>query len=499
MRESLWREIHKLNSEKLSRRAIARRLGIHRRTVRKALAYTDRPPKRSSRNRGSIIDPFRGWTLAKLQQYPELKSPRIFEMLKERGYEGGLSLVRQTVAQLRPSTKRAYQTQHFEPGESAQVDWGTWEYLDVTGGRRRISFFSMVLCHSRLLYVEFFLGTAMEFWLQAHRHAMEYFGGVPGKVVVDNCKTAVLKARTATESPVLNPYYQSFADHYGFDIIACDPYQPNQKGGVENTIGYIRTSFLGGREPTSVEAMNASAQNWLVKTANCRVHGTTNRKPREHFEAAEKDILIPLPRSPHACSAVTTVTSKCTCRIHFDSNIYSVGSDYASTRLILHADIDRIRLFTPDGTFVCEHLRSYEYKQEVIDPEHIRQLIATNRHSRNEVQIKAFLTLGSAAATYLQGLKDKRPNYKKHIRAINGLIDIYGADHVSRALMDANDHQAYSADQIENLLAAWSRPDAQPGPLHISRQSDLLDISIPQPDLDIYTPTNKEQDHGKHT
>jgi transposase len=498
MRESLWRAIHQLNSEKFSRRAIARRLGIHRRTVRRALAHINHPPKRSSRNRGSIIDPFRGWVLAKLQQYPELKSPRIFDMLKERGYEGGLSLVRQTVAQLRPSTKRAYQTQHFEPGESAQVDWGTWKYLDVTGGRRRIYFFSMVLCHSRLLYVEFCMGTAMEFWLQAHRNALEYFGGVPREIVVDNCKTAVLKPRTATEPPVLNPCYQSFADHYGFKITACDPYQPNQKGGVENSIRYIRTSFLAGREPTSVEALNASVRNWLVKTANCRNHGTTNRKPQEHFEAAEKDALIPLPRSPHTCSANTTVASKSTCRIHFDTNIYSVGSDYASTSLILHADTDRIRLFTPNGTFVCEHLRSYGYRQEVIDPEHIRQLAATNRHSRNEVQIKAFLTLGSSAATYLQGLKDKRPNYKRHIRAINGLVDIYGADHVSRALMDANEHQAYSADQIENLLAARNRPDAQPGPLHISRQSDLLDISIPQPNLKIYTRIHKEQDHDKH-
>ncbi len=244
MRESLWREIHNLQREGLSRRAISRRLGIHRRTVRNALA-SNMPPRVVYRRRGSIIDPHRGWLLAKLQQYPELTAARLFYLLKERGYEGGSSLVRQVVAELRPRMKPVYQSLHFEPGDCGQVDWGVWQMLDVDGGQRRISFFSIVLCHSRMLYIEFFLGEKMEHWLQAHRNAFEYFGGVPKKVMVDNCKTAVTKARSRTQEAQINSVYQSFADHYGFTITACDPYQPQQKGRTENAVGYVKTAFLG--------------------------------------------------------------------------------------------------------------------------------------------------------------------------------------------------------------------------------------------------------------
>ena len=107
-------------------------------------------------------------------------------------------MVRQTVAELRPRMKPVYQSLQFYHGECAQVDWGVWRKIDVPGGQRKISFFCMVLCHSRMLYVEFFMGEQTEHWLQAHRNAFEYFGGVPQSVMVDNCKTAVIKPRSCT-------------------------------------------------------------------------------------------------------------------------------------------------------------------------------------------------------------------------------------------------------------------------------------------------------------
>ena len=121
MRESLWREIHNLHREGLSRRAISRRLNIHRRTVRKALE-SETPPRVAYRRRGSINDPHRGWLLAKLQQYPELTASRLFHLLKERGYEGGGSLVRQVVAELRPrpSPERRSPQAYAQIGESGR-------------------------------------------------------------------------------------------------------------------------------------------------------------------------------------------------------------------------------------------------------------------------------------------------------------------------------------------------------------------------------------------
>jgi len=196
-------EIRRLHDEGLTCRAIARRLGVHRRKVRQALA-SQTPPKPTRTKRGSLIDEHRGWIMAKLQLYPELSAARIHQMLRERGFTGGYTLVKEAVAQLRPRLKPLYQSLSFHPGECAQVDWGVWKSLPVNGGTRRLSFFTMVLCHSRMLYAEFFFGEALEYWLAAHRNAFEYFGGVPERVMVDNCKTAVIApgSRIGGSNPV---------------------------------------------------------------------------------------------------------------------------------------------------------------------------------------------------------------------------------------------------------------------------------------------------------
>lgn len=497
MRESLWREIHQLNNEQLSRRAIARRLGIHRRTVRRALAHEHHAPKDAPRRRGSIIDPHRGWLLAKIQQYPELPAARLFHMLKERGYEGGESTVRKAVSQLRPQVKPVYRSLHFEPGECAQVDWGSWQMLDVAGGRRRISFISIVLCHSRMLYIEFFLGEKTEHWLTAHRHAFEYFGGVPETVMVDNCKTAVLQARTATTEPQINPTYQEFAGHYGFKIIACDPYQPQQKGRTESAVGYVKSAFLSGRQPVPIEVLNPAARQWLKEQANCRTHGTTKKQPQQVFTDEEQPALMPLPATPHHCAQVTTACANSVCKVTVDTNRYSIGPKYGSRRLILHAYTDKIRLYTIEGEFVCEHTRSYGRNQEVLDPQHLLEQVNHNRHARNHQHIKAFLTLGTGAGDYLAGLKEKRPDYQTHIKVINSLAQIYEPEDVIRAIRDAGEHQAYSADHIENMLRERSRNTPACGPLHLTRSSDLIDMNIPEPNLDIYasdTTTPNEQE-----
>ena len=303
MNRQTWQQINNLHAEGLGKRAIARRLGIHRCTVRIALTASH-PPVRSSQPRGSLIDPHRGWLMARLQQYPELSAVRLFEQLKERDYKGGYGVVKRCVAELRPRMKPAYLTLAFAPGECAQVDWGMWHNVDVAGGHRRISFFVMVLCHSRMLYAEFFLGEAMEHWLQAHRNAFTAFGGVPEQVMVDNCKTAVLRARHGDEKAELNPAYEEFARHYGFRIVPCNVRRPNEKGRVENAVGYIRTSFLAGREPGPLSILAPALADWLDNTANRRMHTTTGKPPRQLFDEAERAALRPLPAGPYDCHQI---------------------------------------------------------------------------------------------------------------------------------------------------------------------------------------------------
>ena len=485
MRAELWQQIHALHDELGSIRAVARRLGVHRKTVREALR-SQRPPQRISPARGSIIDPYRGWILGKLEQYPELTARRLFQMLHEHTYSGGYSVVKRCVRELRPRVQPAHFTLSFAPGECAQADWGCWRGIDVPGGRRRLSFFVMVLCHSRMLYAEFFHGEATEHWLAAHRNAFEFFGAVPQKVMVDNCKTAVICPGIGDRPPVYNTQYLDFAGHYGFKPVACAPKKPNQKGRVENAVGYIRTSFLAGRESTSIEAMNPALAHWRDTIANVRVHSTTGRRPIDLFEEVERAALKPLPAGPHSCTVSRTVPASSRFRVTVDTNRYSVPSQFASRKLLLRLSADRVSIYADRQGLVADHVRSYGHRQSVVNPEHERDLVLRTRHGRDQQQLSRFLTLGTQADAYLAGLREKRPDWRSHVRRINALVEIHGHDRVARLLTDACEHHAFSSEYVLNILETSKRLLPEPGALHLTRGHDLLELDLPEPDLDIY-------------
>ena len=485
MRPRFWQEVHALSDEGLSVRAISRRLGVHRRTVRNTLRAV-RPVSSEPTRRGSIIDPYRGWMLGKLEQYPELSAKRILHMLHERGFSGGYTTVKDCVAGLRPKLKPAYFTLKFLPGDCAQVDWGVWRGVDVQGGRRRISFFVMVLCHSRMMYVELFMGEASEHWLSAHRNAFSFFGGVPKQVTVDNCKTAVLTPAAGGEPTVFNPTYLDFAAYYGFKPVACNVRRPNEKGRVENAVGYVKGSFLAGREPSSLPAMAPPLAEWLETVANVRTHGTTGRRPVDLFAEEERAALLPLPATAHHCAVMLPVVANNRFRVTVDTNRYSVPAAFASQRLTLGRYADRIVLYAKDGTPIADHPRCYHRRQDILNPEHERELILRTRHTRDRRLLERFFTLGSAAEPYLAGLREKRPDWKAHVRRINALGEIHGRDEVARLLADALEHRAFSSEYVLNILQARQRILPEPGPLHVTRRQDLLELDLPEPDLDIY-------------
>jgi len=462
MRPQLWQTIHTLNDEGLSLRAIAKRLGVHRRTVRKALRQ-DRPMSSERPRRGSIIDPYRGWVLAKLEQYPELTARRILDMLRKRGYLGGYTVVKECVAELRPRLKPAYFTLAFPPGDCAQVDWGVWRGVDVPGGRRRVSFFVMVLCYSRMMYAELSMGEAMEHWLSAHRNAFTFFNAVPRRVMVDNCRTAVLTAGTVDEPTVFNPAYADLAAHYGFKPIACNVGRPNEKGRAENGVGYVKSSFLAGRDPAPLPAMAPALADWLQTVANLRTHGTTKRRPVDLFGEQEQAALLPLPGTPHHCAVRVPVVATNRFRVTVDTNRYSVPSEYASQRLTLGRHVGRITLYAKNGSLIADHVRCYGKHQDILNPEHERALVLRKRHARDRRQLERFFTLGPAAEPYLSGLREKRPDWRAHVRRINALTEIHGRDEVARLLADALEHGAFSSEYVLNILEARKRPLPAPG------------------------------------
>jgi hypothetical protein len=363
------------------------------------------------------------------------------------------------------------------------VDWGSAGFLPVGSTRRRLSFFVMVLCYSRRLYVEFTLAQTQEHFLACHQHAFEYFNSVPAEVMVDNCKTAVLSHPLGAPA-LLHPRYLDFARHYGFAVKACGPYKPHEKGRVENGVGYFKKNFLAGLQLSGLDALNAAVRQWLDQVANVRVHGETHQKPLDLFEL-EKPKLRPLTVLPYDLATVSTVSVSRRCRVTLDTNHYSVPPRYANTNLTLKAYPDRLCLYHQDQ-LVAEHPRSYERHRDFEKPEHVQELLAQRRQARAQHLLTRFLALSPHAAEYYQRLDEKRGNPRHHVQKIVALSEIYGVEKVQRALEDAWAYQAFSCEYIANLLEQRERPTAQPGALHLTRQQDLLDLDLPAPDLSLY-------------
>jgi hypothetical protein len=246
----------------------------------------------------------------------------------------------------------------------------------------------------------------------------------------------------------------------------------------------VKQNFLAGLELSSLEAINAAARQWLEQVANVRVHGETHQVPQELF-AQERPHLRPLTVLPYDLATLHTVLVSRRGRVTFDTNRYSVPPACVGQSLLLKAAPDRLCLYQQDR-LIAEHVRSYDRHQDFEQPEHVEELLAQRRQARAQHLLPRFLALAPHAREYYQRLEEKRGNPRHHLQKIVALSEIYGADKVQRALEDAWAYQAFSCEYIANLLEQRAHPCAQPGALHLTRQQDLLELDLPEPDLSLY-------------
>jgi len=423
---------HLKDHEALSAHQIAGELAMDPRTVGKWLAR-ERFCQRKASLRVSKLDPFKN-EIARMLEAHAFTAAQILVRLREQGYAGGYSIVKDLVRTIRPPKRQAYLTLAFAPGECAQVDWGCYGSVAVGNTRRRLSFFVMVLCYSRMLYCEFTVSQSLEHFLGCHQNAFHFFGCVPKKIMVDNLKSAVLR-RIVGRPPVFNPRYLDFANHYGFTIAACNVGRGNEKGRVENAVGYVKKNFLAGLEIPDFAALGPAAKNWLQTVANVRTHGETRKKPLELFEA-EGPCLLPLPVNPFDIATVSPQRASSQFRITLDTNRYSVPAEYATRRLTVKTDPERICVYAQDK-LIARHIRSYERYQDFEDPDHPKALLAQRKKARDQKIFMRFLGLSPKADLYYRKLAERRLNPQQHVRKIVALSEIYGNEPVARAIEDA--------------------------------------------------------------
>jgi transposase len=374
-----WAEIRRLyRAERMPIKVIARVVGCSKNTVRKALAAEVAPAYRRHRT-GSVVDAVEPRIRELLQACPTMPATVIAERIEWRYSIRTLS---GRVAELRPvylPPDPASRTSYLA-GEIAQCDfWFPPIKLPVGFGQTRtatqLPVLTMITGYARWASGLLVPTRRAEDLYAGWWRLLEQLGAVP-RVLVWDGEAAV--GRWRARQPLLTTACQGFRGVLGVKVLICRPADPEAKGGIERLHGYLERSFLPGRTFDSPADFNNQLQAWL-QLANTRQKRSLGCAPADRI-AADKAAMLALPPVPPATGWEHTLRLPRDHYVRLDSNDYSVHPSAVGRRVLVRADLDRVRVWC-EGDVVADHLRIWARHQTISDPAHLKaaQLL---RHQR---------------------------------------------------------------------------------------------------------------------
>ena len=437
---------------KVSRKRVTRLVRLHSESRDAPTGPADLPAPPASRK--SRLDPFQEQIEQLLSRYPNITVTRLLEELRQAGYEGGYSILRERVKGLRKKPTRPL-VERFEtsPGAQAQMDWAVYD-IDFSGeGRRRVNLFSYVLGYSRRQYVHFTESQDFDHTVRQHICAFEHLGGAAATCLYDNMKVVV--GRWEGDHPIYNARFLAFATHYGFRPWACRIRRPQTKGKVERPFHYVETSLLNGRTFRSLEHLNEVTRWWLANKADVRVHRHTKKRPVD-AHAEELPHLLPLPEHHYDAARVVYRVVDAEGMIAYGQNQYSAPWRLVGEVLPIRVTEQELLIYDRRIEQIGRHLllRGKTGERQV-DPAH-----RPPKQDPGKIELlrQRFAELGEVAAQFLEGLLKKQRCGQHQGWRVLALLRTYRRDDGLAALERAVRYHAYSFSSVERILAAQARP-----------------------------------------
>jgi transposase len=381
-----WAEIRRLHRvEGVSIREISRRTGLHRKTVRRALAAAE-PPRYSRSASGSKVDPFCDWICEQLAAEPRIPSQRLRELATELGYEGGKSIFDDFVREVRPRflAARTFQRTIYRPGELVQCDlWEPREQIPVGHGQRRRGWVvTCEVCWSRAIAATLIFSKEAPDILWGLARNLSRLGALPEKLVWDR-ESAIAAGGRPTVA------FAAFCGQLEVGWVILEPRDPQAKGALERSHRFMRTNFEPGRVFANHIDFQDRLDAWTDK-ANGRVHRTIRAVPAERL-AEETARMRPLPaRLPDVDRRqVIRVPSQPFVRV--DRNDYSIDPAFAGRRVEVRVSQTEIAAVVLDtGELACRHRRVFAGSLTLTDPQHQTRLERQRekRRQRHQVEVE---------------------------------------------------------------------------------------------------------------
>lgn len=458
---------------------IATQLGVHHSVVRRVLAAEGVMLARPE-HWPSMADPYEPFIREVLAKYPRLRSSRVFEMVRERGYPGSESHLRKLIyqRQWRPRPRaEAFLRVRTLPGEQAQVDWAHFGHLQIGSARRPLVAFVMVLSYSRRIHLRFFLGQGMANFLEGHLSAFEAFGGVPRVLLYDNLKSAVTER--VGDAIRFNPTLLALAAHYRFEPRPVAVARGNEKGRVERAIQYARHAFFAAREFTDLDDLNAQAAAWCLGQASERPCPEDRGRTVAAVFEEERPSLLAMPATPFPAEERVVVRIGKTPYARFDLNDYSVPHDQVRKTLTVAASSTVVRIL--DGAVVvASHPRSFDRAAQVEDPAHVAALVEAKSAARAYRGIERLNFQAPSAKPFLKLVAERRQNLGAAVSGLLSLLDRHGPLELEAALAEAAGAGVGHLGAVKHVLERRREERGLPAPVPVALPDDpkVRDIVI---------------------
>ena len=484
-----WTEIRRrVLVQGVSKRQILRETGMHWTTLEKILTQSEPPGYRQVKNRPKPkIGPWLGRIEAIRKADQELpkkqrhSAKRLFERLREEGYQGGYTAVKDAVREQERQGREVFVPLAHQPGE-AQVDFG--EALIRQQGRlRKVKFFALGLPYSDVMFVMAFERECTETFWEGHVRAFETLAGVPWRITYDNTKIAVSRIVGPRQRKLTHGFLQ-LKSHYLFDHHFCLVRRANEKGVVEGIVKYARQNFfVPVPEVGDLEELNQYLLECCLADAQRKLRGAAATKADLLKE--ERAAFLALPPVPFAACRVASTTASSLSLVRFDDNEYSVPVAFAHHPILVKGFMDEVVLLNK-GQWVATHPRIWEKQKIHFDPLHYLALLerkpGAQDHARpleGWVLPECFASLRRRLELELAGGEGTR----EYIRVLR-LLEKHPLAELTRAVEKALEIRAHRRDAIAQFLLP--REDWRATAFRLDGREHLRGVKVGAPDLAAY-------------
>ena len=472
---------------------VSSQLGVHHSVVRRVLQEHGMPLPRILLRR-SMLDPYMPFVHETLEKYPTLPASRLWNMLRERGYTGGDSRVREVVSLVRPRPRgEAYLRLSMLPGEQAQIDWGSFGKLRIGRAVRHLIAVVAVLSYSRRIFLRFYLDARMPNFLHGHVAAFESWGGVPRLLLYDNLKSAVLER--VDDAIRFNPTMLALAAHYRTGPRAASKARGNEKGRVERAIRYVRDNFFAGREVTDLVTLNADAESWCREITDARRWvDDRDQLVRDVFEE-ERASLLPLPDDSFPCIERVSVSVGKQPYVRFDRNDYSVPHELIRRSLVLLADLTAVRICNGVDV-VATHARTWDARQVIEDKGHIQALVEHKRQARRHRGMDRLRHAAPTSERFLQRAAERGRNLGSTTAKLLELLDAYGGAALDEAIGEVLARDVVHVPSVRQMLEQRRHASGRPLPVAVALTNPRLrEVVVRAHDLSTYDRITQDNDN----